>query len=198
MNFVFANKPHGTEFIPISNPSSETVNVLFLALQVVTVFFVAVTMSLALAHALELPGKLRLDQQTYLAVQTIYYPGFTIGGIGEPLAIIATLILLLTTPRDHAAFWWLLVGLLAVAGMQLVFWLVTQPVNRFWLKNERLSTAGAKFFSVERSTKTPQSDGEGGKDWKYLRDRWEYSHVARAVLSGIALVAVVTAVAMQA
>ena len=91
----------------------------FLALQVVTVFLVAVTMSLALAHALELPGKLRLDQQTYLAVQAIYYPGFTIGGIGEPLAIIATLILLLKTPRDHATFWWFLVSFLAVAGMHI-------------------------------------------------------------------------------
>src|SRR5215831_15327393 len=148
----------------------QKLSMLFLALQVVTVFLVAVAMSLALAHALELPGKLRLDQQTYLAVQTIYYPGFTIGGIGEPLAIIATLILVLTTPRDHAAFWWLLVSLLAVAGMQVVFWLVTQPVNRFWLKNERLGTAGAKFFSVDRGTKSAQSE-RGNKDWENLRDR---------------------------
>jgi len=47
---------------------------------VVTVFLVAVAMALALSHALELPGKMRLDKQTYLAMQPIYYPGFTIGG----------------------------------------------------------------------------------------------------------------------
>jgi hypothetical protein len=29
---------------------------------------------------LSLPGKLRLDKETYCAVQTIYYPGFTVGG----------------------------------------------------------------------------------------------------------------------
>jgi hypothetical protein len=52
---------------------------MFLTLQVVTVFLVAVAMSLALAHALELPGKMRLDKETYMAVQTIYYPGFTFG-----------------------------------------------------------------------------------------------------------------------
>jgi hypothetical protein len=46
-------------------------------LQVVTVFLVAVAMSLALAHALELPGKMRLEKATYIAVQIIYYPGFT-------------------------------------------------------------------------------------------------------------------------
>ena len=77
---------------------------MLLALQVVTVFLVAVTMSLALAHVLELPGKLRLDEQTYLAVQTIYYPGFTIGGISEPLAIMATAVLLLVGPKNEAKF----------------------------------------------------------------------------------------------
>ena len=41
-------------------------------------------MALVLAHALELPGKRRLSKNTYLAVQPIYYHGFTIGGaVGE-------------------------------------------------------------------------------------------------------------------
>jgi hypothetical protein len=41
-------------------------------------------MGLSLAHALEFPGKKRLDEKQYKAVQTIYYPGFTIGGmVGE-------------------------------------------------------------------------------------------------------------------
>jgi hypothetical protein len=48
---------------------------MLLSLEVVTVFLVGVAMSMALAHALEYPGKLRLDERTYLAVQTIYYPG---------------------------------------------------------------------------------------------------------------------------
>src|SRR5205809_327776 len=38
-------------------------------------------MGLSLAHALEYPGKRRLDRETYLKAQTIYYPGFTIGGV---------------------------------------------------------------------------------------------------------------------
>jgi hypothetical protein len=44
---------------------------MLLILQILTVFLVAVAMSLALAHALELPGKMRLDKQTYIAVQAI-------------------------------------------------------------------------------------------------------------------------------
>jgi hypothetical protein len=72
---------------------------MFLLLQVVSVFLVSVAMALALAHALELPGKMRLDKETYLAMQPIYYPGFTMGGgVGEGGGMITTLVLLLCTP----------------------------------------------------------------------------------------------------
>ncbi|MGH6841047.1 MAG: DUF1772 domain-containing protein, partial [Methylocella sp.] len=60
------------------------------ALHVLTVMLVAIAMALALAHALELPGKLRLSKEQYLAIQRIYYPGFTIGGAAEPLALLMT------------------------------------------------------------------------------------------------------------
>jgi hypothetical protein len=59
-------------------------SVVFEVLQVLTVLLVAVAMALALAHALELPGKLRLSKEQYLAVQPIYYPGFTFGGWPSP------------------------------------------------------------------------------------------------------------------
>jgi hypothetical protein len=50
----------------------------------------AVAMALSLAHALEFPGKLRLGKDAYLAVQQIYYPGFTFGGfVGELAAAIS-------------------------------------------------------------------------------------------------------------
>ncbi|MFL6929157.1 MAG: hypothetical protein ACJ8FK_04545 [Xanthobacteraceae bacterium] len=45
---------------------------MLLVLQIVTATLVSIAMALALAHALELPGKLRLTEQTYRAVQTIY------------------------------------------------------------------------------------------------------------------------------
>ena len=47
-----------------------------LALKVAAEVFVAVAMALALAHALEYPGKMQLDRATYTAVQRIYHaPG---------------------------------------------------------------------------------------------------------------------------
>jgi hypothetical protein len=41
------------------------------ALQIASLLLVSVAMALALAHALELPGKMRLDRETYFAVQRI-------------------------------------------------------------------------------------------------------------------------------
>jgi hypothetical protein len=79
------------------------VQFVFGVLQVLTVVLVAVAMALALAHALELPGKMRLDRETYYAVQPIYYPGFTIAGNAEPLAIISTVVVLFLTPRGTRA-----------------------------------------------------------------------------------------------
>lgn len=164
---------------------------MFVVLQVITVFLVAVAMGLALAHALELPGKMRLEQEAYRAVQEIYYPGFTIGGISEPLAAVATLLLLLTTPTNHAAFWWIVTGFIALLGMQAVFWLMTQPVNRYWLKDRPLKGAGAKFFSVEPGKQSSKTESD--QDWKKLRNKWEYSHLWRALFGVVAFVVLTVA-----
>ncbi|WP_246505851.1 hypothetical protein [Mesorhizobium silamurunense] len=62
---------------------------MYVFLEILTVILVASAIAMALAHALELPGKLRLGRQEYFVVQQIYDPGFTIGGgIG---GIVATL-----------------------------------------------------------------------------------------------------------
>ncbi len=81
-------------------------------MQVVTLILVGVALVPALAHVLELPGKKRLTQDAYLAVQTIYYPGFTIAGIAEPLSLISTIVLLCLTPPGGVDFWLTLVALL--------------------------------------------------------------------------------------
>lgn len=151
----------------------------FQSWQIVTVILVAIAMSLSLAHALEWPGKMRLDRNTYVAVQTIYYPGFSIGGISEPLSILSTLVLLILAPAANAGFWLTLTALLSLAVMHLVFWLVTQPANKFWLVDQNLSELGVRFFGTA-SGETP--------DWIVLRDRWEGSHLVRAVFAALAFV----------
>jgi hypothetical protein len=167
---------------------------MLLTLKVVTVFLVAVAMSLALAHALELPGKMRLDMKTYKAVQSIYYPGFTYGGFAEGLGMVATLVLLLLTPISHSAFWWTLTAFVALVTMHAVYWVITHPVNKFWLRDTRLEGFGEKFFSSYPMKQGAASE-EGSDGWRKLRDRWEYSHAVRAVLAVIALIALIVAVA---
>jgi Domain of unknown function (DUF1772) len=146
-----------------------------------------VGMALSLAHALELPGKLRLTKEAYLATQSIYYPGFTIGGaFGEFGAMLATFVLLLFTPAAGTAFWLTLVAFIALLIMHGLYWVLTHPVNKFWLKDQQLQRAGAVFFAVGTGR-------SGEEDWTALRDRWEYSHVARAAFAIVSLVALATA-----
>jgi hypothetical protein len=65
---------------------------------------------------------MRLTKDAYLAMQPIYYPGFTIaGGLGEAGGMISTSILLALTPLGSADFWLTLVALLGLIGMQAVY-----------------------------------------------------------------------------
>src|SRR5262245_1471617 len=162
-------------------------------LQVLSLILVVLAMVPALAHALELPGKLRLTKDAYCAVQPIYYPGFTIVGISEPVAIISTIILLVVTPRGSAVFWLTLVALLGLLSMHAVYWLFTHPVNHFWLQGQQLSGLGSGFFSLGSAGKRGGQSAIGAVDWTALRDRWEYSHVARAGLAFLSFIALVIA-----
>jgi Domain of unknown function (DUF1772) len=168
---------------------------MLMIVQVVTVTLVAMAMAMSLAHALEMPGKLRLEKHVYYAMQPIYYPGFTVGGgIGEFGGTIATALLLFLTPSwDLAAFWLTLVALLGLVAMQAVYWTWTHPVNRFWVEGQRLDRVNARFFAIGGA----RSGREGRRrpEWTELRDRWEYSHVARAGLALSSFVLLVIAVA---
>lgn len=163
---------------------------MFEILQIVTLLLVAIAMALSFAHALELPGKLRLSREQYLAVQPIYYPGFTIGGASEPIGIIALLLLCFFTPTDTPQFWLTICAFAALALAHATYWMFTHPVNNFWLKDFQLKGLGAGFFGVGNSDRKQQA---GMPEWTELRDRWEFSHVARALFSMLSLVLLTTA-----
>ena len=160
---------------------------MFRVWQALTIVLVSVGMALSLAHVLEFPGKRRLGRDTYFAVQTIYYPGFTIGGaFGEFGAIIATLVLLAATPFAARAFWPTLVAAVSLLTMHATYWVWTHPVNKIWMRDREVEGVGARFFAAGWG-------GLAGQDWTQLRDRWEYSHVARAVFAMVALIALLVA-----
>jgi hypothetical protein len=162
-------------------------------LQVLAVALVAVGLAMVLGHALELPGKLRLPRETYIAVQSIYYPGFTIGAVfGEFGAMVATLVLVIVTPFGGPDFWLTLAAFVALLIMHGLYWVLIHPVNKFWLKDQQLQGAGAAFFGIG-GRDAPDS---AGQDWTVLRDRWEYAHVARAAFAMLGLVLLATAAAV--
>jgi len=166
---------------------------MFHTLQVLALVLVAVAMALALAHALELPGKLRVSKDTYLAIQPIYYPGFTIGGISEPVGLFVLLLLMTQTPITTLPFWLTLGAFLALAAMHALYWFAVHPVNNFWLKDFHLQGAGAAFFLVDPLRRR---GGTSNPDWTALRDQWEYAHLLRAVLGLLSLTLLATAVAV--
>jgi len=159
---------------------------MYFLLQVTTAFLACVTFALSLAHALELPGKLRLDKETYCAVQTIYYPGFTVAGVAEVLSVIAAAALLLMT----------LIGFLALLTTHAIYWILTHPVNNFRLRTQNLGGLGGRFFNINR-LREGESDQAGEGAWLRLRDRWEYSHVLRAIFSAVGLLALLVSVSLK-
>src|SRR4051812_30673086 len=165
---------------------------MFAVLQLVTIMLIALAAALSVAHALEFPGKLRLDEHTYRAVQPIYYPGFTVAGaLAEPGGIIATALLLWFSPRNTAGFRFVLVAFAGMIVMHAIYWIVTHPVNNFWLDRHRATDAASRAFFGFGSKR------EGwNPDWAELRDRWKYSHVARAVITSIGLLMLLLSLAL--
>jgi hypothetical protein len=166
-----------------------------LALKVSAEVFVAVGMALALAHALEYPGKMQLDRSTYTAVQGIYHPAFSIGGgIGEGLGIILTFTLMMLTPNDSDQFNWIAAAFASVLAMQVVYWAVARPVSKFWARPTQLKSATHRFFGLSAATQS-QAEKEYEKHWPALQQWWEISHIARAALGFIGTVTIAVGVA---
>jgi hypothetical protein len=70
-------------------------------------------------------------------------------------------------------------------------------VDNFWLKDQNLQGVGARFFRFD-PLKRNGRDRAGDDDvWLLFRDRWEYSHVLRAIFSAVSLTALVAAVAVR-
>lgn len=149
-------------------------------LKLVSLFLVVATVIPSVAHALEWRGKLRLTREQYLAVQPIYYPGFTAIGAAEPLSILALAALLALTPGGTPTFWLTMGAMVAAIFTHVLYWILTAPVNKVWLQGETLSSGARPFFEAGGSLSE--------SDWTILRDRWEWSHLYRAATSVVAFI----------
>lgn len=145
------------------------------AWRLLTLMLVALSMSVAMAHLLELPAKMTFDGALWLTLlQQLYPPGFgTAGSTAEAGAVISAVVLAFLLRHRRPAFGWTLAAALCVLAAHAAFWIWVAPVN-------------AALLPL-----TPQTLPA---DWERLRSQWEYTHALRAVLQGLALAALVVSI----
>jgi len=76
-----------------------------------------------------------------------------------------------------------------------VFWTITQPVNRRWSADVPLTGTARRFFSAGKKAHGT-IDVNQQDQWESLRDRWEYSHIVRAIFAAISLISITIAIAL--
>lgn len=85
------------------------------------------------------------------------------------------------------------VALVALLGVQVVYWLWVHPVNGFWTLGQELGAFGSGFFALRLGRGA--GDQGSAPTWTQLRGRWESGHAVRAALALVSVVALVVALA---
>jgi Domain of unknown function (DUF1772) len=132
-----------------------------------------------LAHVLELPNKLALDGQLWLAVQQNLYRGWGpfLGGPAEIGALATTLTLLVVRRANGGIQLLRVIAAMAYAAMLVTFFVFNAPVN--------------EALNSWTSTTLPS-------DWAAYRLRWEAGHALAALMSVVGLVALIRARIIEA
>lgn len=137
----------------------------------VTIMLVAVALSAALAHLMELPGKMSYDAHLYVLLHRTLYPTFgQTAGWAEGLGLLTIIGLAWRVRQRGAAFPLTLAAAACQVAAMTVFLVFVQPVN--------LTMSSWPLDSIP-------------PDWTRWRDQWEYAHAVRAVLQIGALAALV-------
>jgi hypothetical protein len=126
-----------------------------------------------------MPAKITIDGALWLfLLQNLYPPAFgTAGAFFEIGAVITTVVLVfLMVYRRRTAFGWTLPAALCMVAAHIIFWVWIAPVN------------------AEMAPLTPETLTLNLME---LRDEWEYSHAARAILQIIALGALVISILVE-
>jgi hypothetical protein len=145
--------------------------------RMMTIMFTALSMGMALCHLLEMPAKMTYDGALWLTLlQTLYGAFGTIGAFIEVGAVVTAVVLAFLVRRRRPAFGWTLLGAVCLVAAHVVWWVWVAPVN-------------AAMASL-----TPETLPA---DWMGLRDQWEYTHAARAVLQIIALAALACSILVE-
>lgn len=144
----------------------------------ITITLVALLMGLSFGHTMEMPMKMKVDGQLWLAFQHNLYAYFAIiGGPIEIGAIIASIVLAVLVRKRRPAFYLTTAAAICVVVAFFLVWIVfTRAVNE--------QTARWTAQSIPA-------------DWAGWRSQWEYSHAVRFLLHLIALGALVFSVLFE-
>jgi hypothetical protein len=135
-------------------------------LRILALTLTAIVLVPSAAHLFELPGKIGLDRDAYFIVQGIY-AGWALFGIPMVAAVLANGALALALRRrDPAAARWALASAALIAASLVIFFTWTFPANQ----------------STANWTQKPDN-------WEILRQQWEYSHAANALVTLAAFLA---------
>jgi hypothetical protein len=142
-----------------------------------TIMLTAFAVAAALAHLMELPGKISYDARLYVMLHRTLYPTFgQTAGWAEGLGLLSVLVLVWQVRKRGAAFPLTVTAAVCQMAAMAIFLVFVQPANR--------TMGGWPLDAIPL-------------DWSHWRDQWEYGHAARAVLLTVALGALVLSVVRE-
>jgi hypothetical protein len=135
----------------------------------ITIMLTSLSLSPSMAHLLELPRRMKFDQQLWVKVtvfENVYRLFGSVGAVFEIGAILATVVLTFLVRKHYSVFYWTLGGVILLV-LSFVSWILfVAPMNAEfaqWLTNP-----------------VPA-------DWTRYRDQWEYAHAINAVIKLLGL-----------
>jgi prepilin signal peptidase PulO-like enzyme (type II secretory pathway) len=143
----------------------------------ITIMLTAAAFAAALAHLMELPGKMEFDARLYVLLHRTLYPTFgQTAGWAEGLALFSVIGLAWRVRKRGTAFPLTVVAAVCQATAMIVFLVYVYPAN--------VTMSSWPLDSIPA-------------EWTDWRDQWEYAHAARAILFTVALAAQVLGVVWE-
>jgi hypothetical protein len=139
-----------------------------------TIMLTAAAFAAALAHLMELPGKMEYDARLYVLLHRTLYPTFgQTAGWAEGLALFSVIGLAWRVRKRGMASALTVIAAVCQAAAMAVFVVYVHPAN--------VTMSSWSLDSIP-------------PEWTAWRDQWEYAHAARAALFTVAMAAQVLGV----
>jgi uncharacterized membrane protein len=147
--------------------------------QFITLMMASFSLSITMTHLLELPQRMKFDQQLWVRVtvfENVYKLFGTVGAAFEITAVLTAIVLAFLVRDRGSNFYWTMGGAIFLV-LALVSWIVfVAPMNAEfakWLTNPIPA------------------------DWTRYRDQWEYAHAVNAFIKIMGLGLLVISVLVE-